>query len=228
MSNILETENLCKEYPLPKGMLCVFKDLNFELEKGDLTAVMGVSGVGKTTLLNLFGILDRPTQGKVFLEGEDVFAKDEKQKAEIRNKKIGFIFQFYHLLSEFTVLENVSFPLLIRGIERKEAQGRAFEILKEVFLEEKTSLRPGQISGGEQQRVAIARALVNEPKLLLADEPTGNLDWKTGKAILELIKELHRKKELSSIIVTHNEKVAQFCNKIYIMESGNLKLLSHA
>ena len=228
MSNILETENLCKEYPLPKGMLCVFKDLNFELEKGDLTAVMGVSGVGKTTLLNLFGILDRPTQGKVFLEGEDVFAKDEKQKAEIRNKKIGFIFQFYHLLSEFTVLENVSFPLLIRGIERKEAQGRAFEVLKEVFLEEKTSLRPGQISGGEQQRVAIARALVNEPKLLLADEPTGNLDWKTGKAILELIQELHRKKELSSIIVTHNEKIAQFCNKTYIMESGNLKLLSHA
>lgn len=212
---------------MPKGMLCVFKELNFELEKGDLSAVMGVSGVGKTTLLNLFGILDRPTQGKVFLEGEDVFAKDEKQKAEIRNKKIGFIFQFYHLLPEFTVLENVSFPLLIRGIERKKAQGRAFEVLKEVFLEEKTSLRPGQISGGEQQRVAIARALVSEPKLLLADEPTGNLDWKTGKAILELIKELHRKKELSSIIVTHNEKIAQFCNKIYLMESGNLKLLSH-
>ena len=119
-----------------------------------------------------------------------------------------------------------SFPLLIRGMEKRRAQERALEMLREVFLEDKAQIRPAQLSGGEQQRVAIARALVNEPKLLLADEPTGNMDWKTGQAILELIQELHQKKGLSSVIVTHNEKVARFCHKVYLMESGNLKLLS--
>lgn len=206
--------------------MCIFESLDFELERGDLVAIMGVSGVGKTTLLNLFGALDRPTHGKVFLEGEDIFSKNEMEKAEIRNRKVGFIFQFYHLLPEFSALENVSFPLLIRGVDRKVAQQRASDILKEVSLEEKAPLRPGQLSGGEQQRIAIARALINEPKLLLADEPTGNLDWKTGQRVLELIQELHKKRGLSSIIVTHNEKVAHFCQKTYLMENGELKLLS--
>ena len=210
---------------MPKGILRVFEGLNFELEEADLVAIMGVSGVGKTTLLNLLGILDKPTEGKIFLDGEDVLSKSEREKAEIRNKKIGFIFQFYHLLPEFTSLENVSLPLLIRGMERAEAQKRAYKMLKEVSLEEKASIRPSQLSGGEQQRVAIARALINEPKLLLADEPTGNLDWKTGTMILELICDLHQKKGLSSIIVTHNEKVAQYCRRVYLMENGQLKLL---
>jgi len=226
MNKILWTENLSKIYPLPKGYLSIFEGLNFSLQEGELAAIMGVSGVGKTTLLNLFGMLDKPTSGKVFLDGEDVLAKDEKKNAMIRNMKIGFIFQFYHLLPEFTALENVSFPLLINGVKRREAQEKASVILKEVFLEDKAMMRPQKLSGGEQQRIAIARALVNNPRLLLADEPTGNLDWKTGRMILDLIQSLHQKKGLSSIIVTHNEKVAEFCHKIYLMEKGELKLLS--
>ncbi len=226
MNSILKTENLRKEYPLPRGSLCVFEDLNFELTRNEIVAVMGVSGVGKTTFLNLIAGLDTPTKGRVILEGESLFSLTYKERAGIRNKKIGFIFQFYHLLPEFTALENVSIPLLIGGMTKEEAYKRALRLLKEVELEEKADLRPGKISGGEQQRVAIARALVSEPKLLLADEPTGNLDWKTGQNILNLIRSLHTQKDLSSIIVTHNEKVAQFCDKTYLMESGRLKLLS--
>jgi len=226
MNNIVKTEDLTKEYPLPEGVLRVFEGINFEVKKGDFVALMGVSGVGKTTFLNLLGVLDRPTKGRILFDGEEVFTKKEKEIAEIRNRKIGFIFQFYHLLPEFTSLENVSFPLLIKGVKRKEAQRKALGILREVSLEEKAHIKPPQLSGGEQQRVAIARALVNEPKLLLADEPTGNLDWKTGQMILRLIQELHRKKDLTSVVVTHNEKVAQFCHKVYLMEEGMLKLLS--
>ena len=170
-------------------------------------------------------MLDKPTQGKVFLYGEDIFAKDEIKKALIRNKKVGFIFQFYHLLPEFSAWENVSLPLLIKGVKRKEAQVQAVKLLREVGLEDKVELRPGQLSGGEQQRIAIARALINNPRLLLADEPTGNLDWKTGQMILGLIRQLHIQKNLSSIIVTHNEKVAQFCDKTYLMQAGGLTLI---
>lgn len=227
MNSLLKTLNLGKEYPLPEGVLRVFEGINFELLEGDLVAIMGVSGVGKTTFLNLLGALDKPSEGKILFEGGDLlFHRSKKELAEIRNRKIGFIFQFYHLLPEFTALENIAFPLLIRGAERKEAERKAHEILKEVSLKEKAHIRPAQLSGGEQQRVAIARALVNEPRLLLADEPTGNMDWKTGQMILALIQELHKKKGLSSIVVTHNEKVAQFCNKVYLMEGRELKLLS--
>jgi len=227
MNSLLKTVNLGKNYPLPKGILRVFEGINFELLEGDLVAIMGVSGVGKTTFLNLLGTLDKPSEGKILFEGDDLlFSRSNKELAEIRNRKIGFIFQFYHLLPEFTALENIAFPLLIRGAERKEAERKAHEILKEVSLEEKAHIRPALLSGGEQQRVAIARALVNEPKLLLADEPTGNMDWKTGQMILALIQKLHKKKGLSSVIVTHNEKVAQFCNSEYLMEERELKLLS--
>lgn len=227
MNSLLKTVNLGKNYPLPNGVLRVFEGINFELLEGDLVAIMGVSGVGKTTFLNLLGTLDKPSEGKILFEGDDLlFHRSKKELAEIRNRKIGFIFQFFHLLPEFTALENIAFPLLIRGAERKEAERKAHEILKEVSLEEKAHIRPALLSGGEQQRVAIARALVNEPKLLLADEPTGNMDWKTGQMILALIQKLHKKKGLSSVIVTHNEKVAQFCNNVYLMEGRELKLLS--
>jgi ABC-type lipoprotein export system ATPase subunit len=226
MNNIVQALDLGKEYPLPDGVLSVFKGITLDILQGDLVAIMGMSGVGKTTFLNLLGALDKPTKGEILFDGEDLLLKSDKELAGIRNRKIGFVFQFYHLLPEFTTLENITFPLLIRGMEKRAAQERSLEMLREVFLEDKAQIRPAKLSGGEQQRVAIARALVNEPKLLLADEPTGNMDWKTGQAILELIQELHQKKGLSSVIVTHNEKVARFCHKVYLMESGTLKLLS--
>jgi ABC-type lipoprotein export system ATPase subunit len=223
---VLVAEGLGKSYPLPKGELRVFEGLDFDLERGELAAIMGVSGVGKTTLLNLLGGLDRPTDGRVFLDGEDLFAGTDREVASVRNRKIGFVFQVYHLLPEFTSLENVSFPLMIGGVPRKDAFRRALEMLREVGLEDKASSRPGQLSGGEQQRVAIARSLVNGPSLLLADEPTGNLDWRTGERVLRLVLDLHERKGLSSILVTHNEKIARYCHKVYMMEAGTMKLLT--
>jgi ABC-type lipoprotein export system ATPase subunit len=220
---VLVAEGLGKTYPLPKGDLCVFEGVDFSLGRGELVAVMGASGVGKTTLLNLLGGLDRPTEGRVRLDGEDLFGGSDRDTAAVRNRKIGFVFQVYHLLPEFTALENVSFPLMIGGAPKKQAFLRAAEILREVGLEDKIVSRPGQLSGGEQQRVAIARALVNGPRLLLADEPTGNLDWRTGEKVLRLILDLHESKGLSSILVTHNEKIARFCHRVYVMEAGAMK-----
>jgi len=191
-----------------------------------VAAIMGVSGVGKTTLLNLLGALDRPTEGTVYIDGVDVFARDARDLARIRNEKIGFVFQFFHLLPEFTALENVALPLMIGGRKRAQALERAATVLAEVGLEAKAASRPSQLSGGEQQRVAVARALANGPRLLLADEPTGNLDWKTGEFILQLLLELHRRRGLSSILVTHNDKVAQYCGKVFMMERGTLKRIA--
>ena len=223
---LVRAVNLGRDYPNPEGGLQVFRGLSFELEKGDVAAIMGVSGVGKTTLLNLLGALDRPTEGTVYIDGVDVFARDARDLARIRNQKIGFVFQFFHLLPEFTALENVALPLMIGGRKRPQALRRAAEVLDEVGLAHKSASRPSQMSGGEQQRVAVARALANGPQLLLADEPTGNLDWKTGEFILQLLLELHRRRGLSSILVTHNDKVARYCGKVFVMEQGTLKRIS--
>ena len=222
---VLVASGLGKTYPLPKGELRVFEGLDFELGRGELAAIMGASGVGKTTLLNLLGGLDRPTEGRITLDGENLFAGTDREVAAVRNRKIGFVFQVYHLLPEFTALENVSLPLMIGGAPRREAFRRAAALLQEVGLEDKAASRPGQLSGGEQQRVAIARSLVGGPCLLLADEPTGNLDWKTGERVLRLVLDLHERKGLSSILVTHNEKIARYCHKVYMMEAGTMKLL---
>ncbi len=222
---VLVASGLGKTYPLPKGELRVFEGLDFDLGRGELAAVMGASGVGKTTLLNLLGGLDRPTEGRVTLDGEDLFAGTDRDVASVRNRKIGFVFQVYHLLPEFTALENVAFPPMIAGLPRKEAFRRAADLLREVGLEDKAFSRPSQLSGGEQQRVAIARALVNGPRLLLADEPTGNLDWKTGEKVLRLVLDLHERRGLSSILVTHNDKIARYCHKVYMMEAGTMKRL---
>ena len=223
---VLVAENLGKTYPLPKGALRVFEGLGFGLERGELAAVMGASGVGKTTLLNLLGGLDRPTDGRVLLDGEDLFARADREVAAVRNRRSGFVFQVFHLLPEFSALENVGIPLMIGGVPKKEAFGRALEMLRDVSLEDKAESRPGQLSGGEQQRVAIARALVGGPSVLLADEPTGNLDWKTGEMVLRLILDLHRRRGLSSVLVTHNDRIARLCDKVYMMEAGELKRLA--
>jgi lipoprotein-releasing system ATP-binding protein len=221
---VLVAAGLGKTYPLPKGDLRVFEGLDFALGRGELVAVMGASGVGKTTLLNLLGGLDRPTEGRVLLDGQDLFAGSDRDVAAARNRKIGFVFQVYHLLPEFTALENVSFPLLIAGEAKRAAFDRALDMLREVGLEDKAASRPSQLSGGEQQRVAIARALVGAPRLLLADEPTGNLDWRTGERVLRLVLDLHEKKGLSSILVTHNDKIARYCDRVYEMAAGAMKL----
>jgi lipoprotein-releasing system ATP-binding protein len=182
-------------------------DLTFS--HGEKVAIVGASGVGKTTLLHVLGTLDRPTAGKVLYEGKDIFNMNEKDLAFFRNREIGFVFQFHHLLPEFNALENTMMPCLIQGLPKREASSLAEAILDVVGLEERLSHKPGELSGGEQQRVAVARALVLGPKVLLADEPTGNLDTKTGESVFDLLQELNQTKGVTLIIVTHNLRLAE-------------------
>jgi lipoprotein-releasing system ATP-binding protein len=187
----------------------VLKGVDLTFSAGEKAAIVGASGVGKTTLLHVLGTLDRPTAGKVLFEGKDIYSMNEKDLAFFRNREIGFVFQFHHLLPEFNALENTMMPCLIQGIPKKEAASRAEAILTLVGLNERFSHKPGELSGGEQQRVAVARALVLEPKVLLADEPTGNLDTKTGESVFDLLQELNRIKGVTLVVVTHNLKLAE-------------------
>ncbi len=187
----------------------VLKGVDLTFSQGDKAAIVGASGVGKTTFLHVLGTLDRPTSGKVLYEGKDVYTLNEKGLAHFRNREIGFVFQFHHLLPEFSALENTMMPCLIQGIPKKESVSRAEAILTLVGLKERLSHKPGELSGGEQQRVAVARALVLEPKVLLADEPTGNLDGKTGESVFDLLRELNRIKGVTLIVVTHNLRLAE-------------------
>ena len=187
----------------------VLKGVDLTFSQGDKAAIVGASGVGKTTFLHVLGTLDGPTSGKVLYEGKDVYTLNEKGLAHFRNREIGFVFQFHHLLPEFSALENTMMPCLIQGIPKKESVSRAEAILTLVGLKERLSHKPGELSGGEQQRVAVARALVLEPKVLLADEPTGNLDGKTGESVFDLLRELNRIKGVTLIVVTHNLRLAE-------------------
>jgi lipoprotein-releasing system ATP-binding protein len=205
---LLETVDLCKSYGTGESKVDVLKGISIKLGKGETVALLGASGAGKSTLMHILGALDRPTSGSVRYAGEDIFAKSESQIASFRNRAIGFVFQFHHLLPEFTALENVMMPALINGTSKKEALSSARSILGEVGLGHRVTHKPGELSGGEQQRVAVARALVMKPQLLLADEPTGNLDMKTSESIHELFEELHRSRGLSIMVVTHNERLA--------------------
>jgi len=187
----------------------VLRGVDLTFSRGEKAAIVGASGVGKTTLLHILGTLDRPTTGKVLYEGKDIYTLNEKDLALFRNREIGFVFQFHHLLPEFSALENTSMPCLIQGNPKREAVSRAEAILTLVGLKERLSHKPGELSGGEQQRVAVARALVLEPKVLLADEPTGNLDTKTGESVFDLLQELNQIRGVTLIVVTHNLKLAE-------------------
>lgn len=205
---LLEVRELCKSYGGGAQKVDVLKGISLTLGRGETVALLGASGAGKSTLMHIIGALDRPTSGSVVYAGEDIFAKSESQLASFRNSAIGFVFQFHHLLPEFTALENVMLPALINGMGRQEASSLALSLLEEVGLGHRVSHKPGELSGGEQQRVAVARALVREPQLLLADEPTGNLDMHTSESIHQLFEDLHDKRGLSLLVVTHNEKLA--------------------
>ena len=209
----LRVEDLVKTYHTGHSRVEVLKGVNLEMERGHTLAVIGASGVGKSTLLQLLGALDSPTSGRVLLDGEPLKYGNEKALARFRNEKIGFVFQFHHLLPEFNALENASMPGRIARMDPKEANRRAEMILERVGLADRLKHRVGELSGGEQQRVALARALILEPELLLADEPTGNLDSRTGWRINELLRELNEEKGLTSVVVTHNLELAKMMSR---------------
>lgn len=198
-------------------------EISFSLEAGTTTALVGASGAGKSTLMHLLGGLDRPTSGAVLFRGEEIFAKTDRQLAEFRNRCIGFVFQFHHLLPEFTALENVMMPARIARIGRDEAAESACRLLHDVGLGHRMTHRPGELSGGEQQRVAIARALALEPEILLADEPTGNLDMKTSDGIHAMLAEIQQQRRLTLVIVTHNERLADSMGRTLRLVDGKLE-----
>jgi len=209
LKELIQVRQLFKSYGNGTKHVEVLKGVDLTFSQGERASVVGASGVGKTTLLHVLGTLDRPTSGKVLYQGKDIYALNEKDLAQFRNREIGFVFQFHHLLPEFNALENTMMPCLIKGIPQGEAASRAEAILGLVGLKERLTHKPGELSGGEQQRVAVARALVLEPKVLLADEPTGNLDTRTGEAVFDLLLELNRIKGVTLVVVTHNLKLAE-------------------
>lgn len=220
---MIEVIDLYKSFPIAGKELVILKGVTIGIQKGELLAIVGASGVGKSTLLHLLGALDRPTSGKVFFEGIDLFSRSDRELAEFRNRKIGYVFQFHHLLPEFTALENVMMPGLIQRMERQKIETAAREMLEAVGLGHRLTHRPGQLSGGEQQRVAIARALVLQPQLILADEPTGNLDTHTSDEVFSLLKKLNRERGTTFILVTHNEKLSLQADRLIKMVDGKIE-----
>ena len=217
-----QAEDITKTYHSGTDTLMVLKGINLAIEVGEMTAIMGESGSGKTTLLQILGTLDRPTNGQLYLNDKPLLKKNAEELARFRNKSIGFIFQFHHLLPDFTALENVMMPALIAGKSRKEVAEPATELLEQVELSHRTTHKINQLSGGEQQRAALARALIMNPSLLLADEPTGNLDSRTGNVMFELLRNLCRNRSLSIIMVTHNKTLAGQMNRCLILKDGTI------
>ena len=222
MGPILEVRELRKDFPTPHGLLRLFESLNLEIAPGEMTAIVGESGSGKSTLLHLMGALDTPTSGSVFFNGTDLASLTSRRAANYRNRELGYVWQMHYLLPEFTALENAAMPLLARGMRSAAAFEQAAYWLEQVELQDRGSHRAGELSGGEQQRVALARALVTRPKLLLADEPTGDLDNRTGENVFDLVRRLHTEHGLTSVLVTHNEAFAQRCDRVLRLQAGRI------
>lgn len=218
----LEARGLDKAFGTGPGRIAVLRGLDLEVRQGEVVAITGASGVGKTTLLHILGALDRPDAGSLRLAGEEVARLSERAAAAFRNRSVGFVFQHHRLLPELTALENASLPLRIRRVPREPAEARAAQLLGELGLAERLHHRPEELSGGEQQRVAVARALAGDPALLIADEPTGNLDDASSSQLLELLAALHAAHGLTAVIASHSPRVAASCDRVFRMESGVL------
>jgi len=219
---MIEAVNLTKSFKMEGLELTVLKGVNLTIARGEMLAIVGASGAGKSTLLHILGTLDRPSSGTVLFEGQDLFTLSDQKQAEFRNRRIGFVFQFHHLLPEFSALENVCLPAYIQNRSAQDVRGEAISLLKDVGLEHRLTHKPGELSGGEQQRVAVARALIQHPNLVLADEPTGNLDTHTGDALFNLMRVLNRSRGITFVIVTHNEKLSAQADRIIHMEDGQI------
>ncbi len=220
----LQAIDLDKDYREGSGeALHVLKHINFTLKAGETAAIIGTSGSGKSTLLNVLGGLDKPTSGQVLLNGDNLFTINEKLRCYVRNQHLGFIYQFHHLLPEFTALENVAMPQLINGVDKDKARQQSINLLTEVGLGDRLEHKPGELSGGERQRAAIARALINSPDCILADEPTGNLDRKNAENALELLMQLNESYQTALIMVTHDLRIAEQLDTIYILDDGLLQ-----
>ena len=219
---MITVTNLYKSFPMGEHTLPVLKGIDLTIARGELIAVVGASGAGKSTMLHILGLLDRPTSGTVYFEGQDLFQLPEASQAEFRNKRIGFVFQFHHLLPEFTALENACMPALIQRRQPDDVKAEATAILNDVGLGARLHHKPGELSGGEQQRVAVARALLQKPDLVLADEPTGNLDTHTGEALFSLMRELNKGRGTTFVIVTHNDKLSSQADRIVHMQDGQI------
>jgi lipoprotein-releasing system ATP-binding protein len=219
---LIALRNLTKEYVDGPRVVRVLTGLDIEIGAGERIAIVGESGVGKSTLLHILGTLDRPTSGEVWFDGEDLATKSDHELAHFRNREIGFIFQFHHLLPDFTALENVMMPALIAGTGRDLARTRAADLLARVGLAGRVDHKPGELSGGEQQRVAVARALIQEPRVVLADEPTGNLDPGTAAGVQDLLIELNNERHLTLVVVTHSGALASAMDRILRLEAGHI------
>ncbi len=219
---VIRVHQLEKTYPTARGPLTLFKALDLEVKTGELVAIVGQSGAGKSTLLHILGALDSPSAGTVYCASTNVAMLNSRQAAVFRNREIGYVWQFHYLLPEFSAQENVAMPLMARGERRQDAMAAAAKWLQQVGLEDRGDHRPGELSGGEQQRVALARALVNNPRLLLADEPTGDLDETTAGQVFDLLQRLHANYQLTSVVVTHNMDLAARCSRVLRLEGGRL------